>query len=185
MLMLNSSFVNLPVMSLQIGNQLGSTSDPIIDPRKLQILAFKVEGPRIFEDSVLHTTDIREVGPLGLIVNSADDIMSLDQDLVRLNEVINLNFSLIGKIVVDDSGKKLGKVSEYSAETESFIIKKLHVSQSIMKNISNSALIIDRSQIKEITDKSIIVRSASVKESTGLGQILNPFRKPATSLGSE
>ena len=111
--------------------------------------------------------------------------MTLDQDLVRLNEVINLKFNPIGKIVIDDSGKKLGKVSEYSIETESFIIKKLHVSQSIMKNISNSALIIDRSQIKEITDKSIIVRSASVKESTGLSQILNPFRKTASSLGSE
>ena len=148
-------------------------------------MAFKVKGPRIFEDSVLHTTDIHEVGPLGLTVNSADDIMTLDHDLVRLNEVINLNFSLVGKTVVDDTGKKLGKVSEYSVETDSFIIKKLHVSLSIMKNISNTALIIDRSQIKEITDKSVIVRSASVKEATGLSQILNPFRKPASSLGSE
>lgn len=185
MLMLNNSFVNMPVMSLQIGNQLGSTSDPIIDPRKLQIMAFKVAGPRIFEESVLHTSDIREVGPLGLIVNSADDIMTLDHDLVRLNEVISLNFSLVGKSVIDDSGKKLGKVSEFSVETDSFIIKKIHVSQSIMKNIGNSALIIDRSQIKEITDKSIIVRSASVKESTGLSQILNPFRRTASTLGSE
>ncbi len=181
MLMLNSSFINMPVMSLQIGNQLGSTSEPIIDPRKLQVVAFKVVGPRIFEDSVLHTADIREVGPLGLIVNSADDIMTLDQDLVRLNEVINLNFSMAGKAVVDDSGKKLGKVSEFSVETDTFFINKIHVSQSIMKNISNSALIIDRSQIKEITDKSIIVRSATVKESTGLSQMLNPFRKSTNS----
>lgn len=182
MLVLNSSLMNAPVMSLQSGAQLGTTSDPIIDPRKLQVVAFKVVGPRIFEDSVLHSSDVREVGPLGLIVNAADDIMTLDQDLVRLNEVINLKFNLIGKNVIDDQNKKLGKVSEYSVETESFLIIKLHVSQSIMKNLSNSALIVSRTQIKEITDKEVIVRSATIKETSGLGQILNPFKKsPGTA----
>jgi uncharacterized protein YrrD len=185
MLMLNSSFINTPVMSLQNGNKLGSTTDPIIDPRKLQIVAFKVVGTRIFEESVLHSADIREVGPLGLIVNAADDIMPLDQDLVRLNEVINLHFDIIGKTVIDDNKRKLGKVSEFSVDTESFMIIKIHVSQSIMKNLSNTALIIDRSQVKEITDKSIIVRSASIKESSGLAQMLNPFRKSTGSVGAD
>lgn len=177
MLVLNSHIQNIPVMSLQSGASLGSTSEPIIDPRKLQIVAFKVVGPRILEPSVLHTIDIRELGPLGFIVDGADNVMALDEDLVRLQDIIKLDFHLIGKSVIDESKKKLGKVLEYTLETESFLIQKIHVSQSVFKNFKNSNLIIHRAQIVEITDREIIVRSATVQEQVGLTQALNPFRK--------
>ncbi len=185
MLVLHSSLYNSPIMSLQSGGQLGTTLDPIIDPRKLQVVAFHVGGPRIHEESVLHTTDIREIGPLGIIINDADEIMPLDGSLIRLQEVINMRFTLVDKVVVDDTRKKLGKVSEYTLETDGFTIQKIHVAQSIMKNITSSSLIINRSQIMEITDKEIIVRSATVQQPTGLGQMLNPFRKTSGSLSSD
>mgnify|MGYP003440691492 FL=1 len=153
MLVLNSHIQNVPVMSLQSGASLGTTSEPIIDPRKLQIVAFKVIGPRVLEPSVLHTIDIRELGPLGFIVDGADNVMTLDEDLVRLQEVIKLNFNLIGKIVIDETKKKLGKVLEYTLESESFFIQKIHVSQSVLKNLKNSNLLIHRTQIVEITDR--------------------------------
>ena len=182
MLLLNTQLANTPVMSLQSGTSLGAVSEPIIDPRKLQIVALRVTGPRILEPSVLHTSDIRELGPLGFIVDGADSIMTLDEDLVRLQEVIGLNFSLIGKMVIDDTKKRLGKVVEYTLESEGFTVQKIHVGQSLLKNISNSNLIIHRTQIIEITDKEIIVKSATVQDQVGLGQVLNPFRKSPNSL---
>jgi len=185
MLTINTSLAQAPVMSLQTGGQLGEIQAAIVDPRKLQVVAFYVGGPRIQTKSVLHTTDIREIGPLGVIVNAADDIMDLDQDLVRLQEVINLQFTLIGKPVVDDTRHKLGKVTEYSLDTTTFLIKKLHVSQSIMKNLMSSSLMIDRSQIIEVTDGAITVRSATVPQQSGLAQALNPFRKSRSSLASD
>lgn len=177
MLLLNSQLTNVPVMSLQTGSALGTAQDPIIDPRKLQIIAYYVQGPRIQTTSVLHTSDIREFGPLGFIVNGADSIMELDDDLVRLQEVINFNFTLLGKYVIDENKKRLGKVIEYTIESEGFTIQKLHVSQSLVKNFSNSNIIIHRSQVIEITDHLIIVQSGSVPQSVGLAQIMNPFRK--------
>ncbi len=185
MLLLNTQLINTPVMSLQSGTSLGSVSEPIIDPRKLQVVALRVTGPRILEPSVLHTSDIRELGPLGFIVDGADSIMTLDEDLVRLQEVISLNFSLIGKLVVDDTKKRLGKVVEYTLESEGFTIQKIHVGQSVLKNITNSNLIIHRTQIVEITDREIIVRSATVQDRVGLGQALNPFRKSPSSLAPD
>ncbi len=164
-------------MSLQSGSELGVAAEPIIDPRKLFIVAYYVSGPRILEQSVLHTQDVREFGPLGFIVDSADTVMTLDEDLVRLQEVIQLKFELLGKIVVDDTKKKLGKVVEYAVESEGFSIQKIHVSQSVMKNITSSNLIIHRTQIIEITDSKIIVKSGTIKEPVGLAQVLNPFRK--------
>ena len=177
MLLLDAQLINVSVMSLQSGTSLGSAAGPIIDPRKLQIIAYHVIGPRIQEPSVLYTSDIREIGPLGLIVDNADTIITLDEDLVRLQEVIRLNFSLIGKAVFDENKKRLGKISEYTLESDGFFVQKLHVSQSVVKNLRSANLLIHRSQIIEITDNKIIVRAGSVKEQVGLAQVLNPFRK--------
>lgn len=185
MLTLNTQLQKVPIMSLQSGSTLGETSVEIIDPRKLQIIAYYVTGSRITETSVLHTSDIREVGPLGFIVDSADEIMTLDEDLVRLNEVVGFQFQLIGKQVIDDTKKKLGKVAEYAVETDSFMIQKLHVSQNIIKNIKTTSLIIHRSQIIEITDTAIIVRSATVEAQTTFAQAINPFRKSPSPLAPE
>lgn len=172
-------------MSLQTGGSLGTAFNPVIDPRKFQVVAYYVTGPRIQEVSVLHTSDIRELGPLGFIVNGTESIMPLDQDLVRLKEVIDLNFTLLGKTVVDENKKKLGKVAEYTLESEGFVIQKIHVSQSMMKNLKSSNLVIHRSQIVELNDHQIVVRSASVPESVGLSQVLNPFRKQQGSLAPD
>lgn len=172
-------------MSLQTGSSLGATTDPIIDPRRLQIVAYYLAGPRIQASSVLHTEDIREYGPLGFIVDGADSIMELDDDLIRLKEVINFKFTLLGKTVVDERKKRLGKVVEYTLESEGFTIQKLHVSQSVMKNLTSSNLIIHRSQIVEITDHLIIVRSATLPQAVGLVQALNPFRKSPQNLAPD
>ncbi len=164
---------------------LGSTGEPIIDPRKLQIVAYYVNGPRIQTQSVVHTSDIREFGQLGFIVDGADAVMELDEDLVRLNEVINFRFTLLGKVVIDDTKKRLGRVGEYTVESDGFLIQKIHVTQTVLKNFTNSNLIIHRSQIIEVTDSAIIVKSASIPETTGLAQVMNPFRKSQSSLTPE
>ena len=182
MLLLSSQVNNTSVMSLQSGSELGKVGKAIIDPRNLSVAAYYVSGPRIQTASVLHSSDIREYGPLGFIVDSTDNVMALDADLVRLQEVIGLNFTLIDKQVIDEQKKKLGKVTDYTLEFESFEIQKIHVSQSVMKNFSNSNLIINRSQIVEVTNKQIIVRSATIPVSTGLPQVLNPFRRPNSAM---
>lgn len=185
MLLLNKQVTNLPIMSLQSGGQLGVATETIIDPRKLQIVAFYVDGPRIHKKSILHSVDIREIGPLGFIVDSADNIMELDENLVRLQEIIDFKFTLLGKLVVDDQKKKLGKVAEYSVENGGLYIQKLHVSQSVVKNLTSTNLIIHRSQIVEITDEKIIVRSATIPQAAGLVQALNPFRKSPGTLAPD
>ena len=181
MIALSTQISGTPIMSLQNGGELGIAEKAIIDPRKLQVIAYYATGSRILETSVLHTSDIRELGPLGIIVDSADSIMVLDEDLVRLQEVVNLNFELIGLQVIDDTKQKLGKIVDYTLETDGFYIQKIHVSQSMLKNITNTNLIIHRSQIIEITDTKVIVKSATIKQSTKISQMINPFRK-TTSL---
>lgn len=187
MFVLSNRLLKVPVMSIQTGSSIALTAEPIIDPRKLQIVAFFCEGGKLSEESnILHTSDIREVSDIGFIVNSSDDIMDGD-GLVRLQEIVDYNFRLIGIPVYEDRGGRLGVVGDYIVDTASFFISKLHVKRPLLKSFSTSELVIDRTQIIEVTNKRIVVRSATVKDeqveaaTTSPIAFENPFRKPQPS----
>lgn len=180
MLVLQDQLVGTPIMSLQTGAPLGLSAEPIVDPRRLQIVAFYCEGQQIeFHPAILHTEDIREFGSLGIIVDSAESIMPPD-DLVRLKEILDFQFSLEAKAVIEEDGRKLGKVTNYSVDTESFYIIKLHIKPTLLQSFNSSEFIVDRTQIKTITDDEIIVHRADIRHRTPIRTskraIDNPFR---------
>ena len=171
-------------MSLQTGTKLALTKAPIIDPANLKIVAYEVEGPMLSErPSFLRIADVRELSDIGMIIDSNDEFFGKD-DIIDIRTIYNLNFHLIGLNVIDESKRKLGKVFDFSVDTDSFVIQQLKVKQSALKRLSQSELLIHRSQIVEINDYSIIVKSASKKlepiiKSEKLSYI-NPFRTPST-----
>lgn len=177
MLILQNRLLGIPILSLQTGTELGVTDKPIIDPRNLTILAFYCAGPLIpYQPAILHVEDIREISDLGFIVDNADTLMPPD-DLVRLNEVLEFNFELEGKKVIDDTGHRIGKVINYSTDLDSFYIMKLHVQPSIWQSFNIAERIIDRTQIKSITDKHIVVNRATIDANRVKAPIHNPFHK--------
>lgn len=180
MLVYSDRLHDIPVLSLQTGSPLAITSEPLIDPRRLHVIAFYCEGPLVdIKPAVLHTADIREFSDIGIIVDGSDDIMS-PEGLVRLQEIIDFNFSLIGMKVIDNHQKKIGKVYDYTVETESFIIKKLSIKRPLLQSLNDAELLIDREQIIEITSDTIIVRAPSVEvrhTEAIQQQFVNPFRK--------
>lgn len=179
MLLLNDKLIDIPIMSLQTGAELARTQAPIIDPRNLKIVAFFVDGPHLDQrPSVLHISDIRENGELGFIVDDTSALMSLD-GLVRLNEILEFEFELIGCKVYDTLHKHLGHVEYYAFEPNGFVVEQLHLKQSFLKNLSHASRIIGRNQIVSVT-KGIIVVDAptiSAKEAaTATPVFANPFR---------
>jgi sporulation protein YlmC with PRC-barrel domain len=182
MLLPRDRLLNLPIMSLQTGTQIGTAVGHVVDPRRLNIVAFYCEGPLIdFSPAILHATDIREFSSIGLIVDSADNIMPPD-DLVRLKEILDYHFELEGKQVIEEGGHKLGKVGGYTLDSESFYIVKLHVKPTLLQSLGRAELLIDRTQISEINDKQIVVRRATIQDEerahfAPVPSIDNPFRK--------
>jgi sporulation protein YlmC with PRC-barrel domain len=182
MLLPRDRLLNLPIMSLQTGTQIGTAISHIVDPRRLNVVAFYCEGQLInFNPAILHVADIRELSSIGLIVDSADNIMPPD-DLVRLKEILDYHFELEGKQVVEEGGHKLGKVGGYTVDSESFYIVKLHVKPTLLQSFGRAELLIDRTQISEINDKQIVVRRATVRDEkrapfASIPAIDNPFRK--------
>jgi sporulation protein YlmC with PRC-barrel domain len=109
------------------------------------------------KELILLYQDIRDVIPQGLVVND-HEVLVEPSELVRLKDIMALNFGLLGKSVVTASGEKIGKVTDYATEVTTMYVHKLYVAQSIFKNFAGGSLGVDRTQIVEITDKKIIIQ---------------------------
>lgn len=178
MLIAFDRFLKQPVMSLQTGAELARTKSILVDPRNLTILAYELEGPMLDErPSFLRVPDIREISNLGIIVDSSDEFVGLD-DVIKIKEVYEFSFDLIGLNVIDEKKRKLGKVTGYNLDGDSFQVAQLVVRRPLLKSLSDTDLLIHRAQIIEVNNERIIVKSAedkpAVKES--IREYTNPFR---------
>jgi sporulation protein YlmC with PRC-barrel domain len=91
-----------------------------------------------------------------------------------------MEFELEGKHVIDDHQKKIGKVSDYIVDVDSFVVQQLVVKRPLLKSFSDDELIVHRSQIVEITDDRIIIKSGRVKAKAVAKEsrhYVNPFRQ--------
>ncbi|HUD07905.1 MAG TPA: hypothetical protein VMQ52_02415 [Candidatus Saccharimonadales bacterium] len=157
MLQLSQALLNRPVLSLRTGTTIGNVTTPIINPNNLKIEGFYCQDK--FDKKkqrILLYQDIRDIMPQGFVVDD-HEVLSESHELVRLQEIIKLEFMLIGKPVVTQGKDKVGKVSDYATEIETMYIQKLYVSQPLLKSLTGGSLSIDRSQIMEITNRRIII----------------------------
>lgn len=162
MLLLTKSLINKPIMSLRTGGPVATAFRAIINPNNLKIEGFYcVDAFDRKRQLVLVHRDIREVLSAGIVVDDHSALVEPDE-LVRLHKTMQLDFELIGKTVVTDRGKKIGKVSDYATEPSSMMIKKLYVTQTLMKSLTGGSLSIDRTQITEITNRKVIVRDPTI-----------------------
>lgn len=156
MLQLSGMIVNRPVLSLRTGTQVATAIAPIINPNNLKIEGFYCHDSLSRQQLILVAQDVRDVMSQGIVVND-HDVLADPSELVRLTDVMRINFQLLGKPVRTSSGSKLGKISDYAVDVQSMYIQKIYVSQSVFKSFSGGNLGVDRSQIVEITDKQVVV----------------------------
>lgn len=156
MLQLSSSLINKPVLSLRTGSQIATAIAPIFNPNNLKIEGFYCQDVFDKRELILLYQDIRDIMPKGYVVNDHDVLVDAE-DLVRLKDVIELNYELIGKHVETISKEKVGKVSDFATEMETMFVQKIYVSQSILKSFTGGSLSVDRNQINEITPSRVII----------------------------
>lgn len=194
--MVGSRFIGMPVLSLHIGGQTAAVKRVVVDPEDLSIMAFELEGPIIRDPEIgsfLMAEDIRETSNQGLVVDSADRFVN-PEDVIRLNEVLELNFNLEGLKVVTKEGKnfkKLGKIIDYTVDSSTLSIFQIIAQRPFMESFVDPQLTINRSQITEVDDFKITIKhdkqkikvEQPVKETKGdfVPNYTNPFRKPTYS----
>lgn len=162
MMRLSQQFINRPVLSIHAGHTIGRVVQPIVNPHNLSIIGFYCQSLRSPESLILLPQNIRETSKEGFVINHEEDLAESDE-LVRLKEVLDLAYELRGKAVVTESGKKLGKVSDYIIDDIGWKVVKIHISRPAWKAVFESALIIDRAQIVSVSKRAVVVKDASVK----------------------
>ena len=158
MFVLSKSLIGQKIMSLRTGGQVGVTVSTIINPNNLKIEGFYcLDNQDKKKRLVLLYQDIRDVVPQGIVVNDHDSLTE-PQELVRLKDLMSLNFELIGKPVFTQSKQKIGRVNDYATELSTYFIEKLYVGQPLVKSLSGGSLSVERGQIVEITNRKIVIQ---------------------------
>lgn len=156
MLQLSGNLYNCPILSLRSGDQVATATEPIINPKFLKVEGFYCSDSQSKEQLILVGIDIREFSKQGIIIDD-HDVLTEPADLVRLRDVLALDFQLLKKPVETVAKSKVGIVKEFAVETSSMYVQKLYVTRPFWQNLSISTLSVDRSQIVEVTSKRIVI----------------------------
>ena len=178
-----SRLIDCPVLSLHMGAPVAWVSEEIVDPNNLKIVAFRLRDVQADDEvgEILETRDIREFSSIGMIIDSTDVLVN-PGEVIKLDEILKLNFFLPGLKVETKKHTNLGRVIDYVADTEDFMIQQLTVKRPVLKSFSDPELLIARDQIEEITDYKIIVKDEvdvikkRSQEAEFVPNFVNPFR---------
>ena len=186
MLMSGSKLINYPILSLHVGGPIARTVRAVVDPNNLKIIAYEIAPTALLDDEagdILETADIREFANIGMIVDSGDTFINRG-DVIKLDKILELNFDLVGLKVETKKGSKLGKVVDYTVNTDNFSVLQLVVRRPAIKAFIDPELVIPRKEIVEVNDYKIIVKDEedkikkrAIKEDF-IPNFVNPFREP-------
>lgn len=157
MLQLSGALIDKPVLSLQTGAPVGTTLGAIINPNNLKIEGFYCQDRFEKKQMILLSAEVRDILPQGLVVNDHHALSEADE-LIRLKDMLELKFELLGKPVHTISKVRVGKVADFAADSQTLYIQKLYVARSILKSFNTGQLSVDRNNIIEITNRKIVIQ---------------------------
>ena len=183
MLVYANNLTGTPVLSMQAAGAIGQIYSPVVDPDSLKIVAFYLVGPEVTRTAnILDAKSIREYSKYGIVIDSTDELVSKD-DIVKLSQIIDLNFALPGLKVETIKGSKLGHITDFTITSEDFTVQQIIVKRPLIKSFLDPELIIPRKEIIEVTDDKVVVkdeekviRERAMKEDF-VPNFVNPFRK--------
>ena len=183
MLVTSSRLIGASVLSVQAGGTIGQIAAPIINPDDLKIIAFIVEGALIPKNTnILDVSSIREYSNYGFVIDNIDELVS-EEDVIKIQKILALNFKLSGLKVETKKGTKLGHVIDFTVTDDNFTVQQIIVKRPTFKSLIDPELTISRNEIVEITDYKIIVKDEEkvlkqrAEKEDFIPNFVNPFRK--------
>ena len=183
MLVMNSRLISAPVLSVQAGGPIGKITSTIIDPNDLKIIAFRLEGPLVNkQQNLLDARSIREYSNYGFVIDDIDELIGPD-DVIKISDILKLNFDLLNLKVETKKGSKLGKVQDFTVTSEDFIVQQIIVKRPAVKALIDPELTISRKEIVEITEYKVIIKDEEkvlkqkAEKEDFVPNFVNPFRE--------
>ena len=169
---------------MQAGGKISQIAEPIVDPDKLKVIAFRLSGGVVPRSgaNILDVSSIREYSQYGMVIDDIDELVT-ENDVIKISEVLKLNFNLTGLKVETKKGNKLGKILDYTISSNDFIVQQIIVKRPTLKSFLDPELTIHRREIVEITDYKIIVKDEEktlkkkAEKEDFVPNFVNPFRE--------
>lgn len=151
--LLHSNIAGLPVAAAEQRAKIGIVKDLVISPDDGAILGIIIGiGLMYLNPKIITWQDIRSLAKDGVVTSSSDDLLPM-KEVIRIKNLLESHFNLIGLPVFTASDEKLGKVYDYTIET----------ALGQLKSIICPGRIITKSKIIRIESKKIIVASGVKK----------------------
>ncbi|MBR5648000.1 PRC-barrel domain-containing protein [Candidatus Saccharibacteria bacterium] len=184
MLVSANRLIGTPILSMQATAQIAFVESAIVDPNSLKIIAFALGGGVVGKSPayILDVKSIREYTRYGIVIDTIEELVEED-DVIKISEVLKLNFDLVGLKVETKKGSKLGKVSDYTVTDDNFTVQQIIVKRPLIKSFMDPELTIPRKEIVEITDYKVIVKDeekvirARAEKEDFVPNFVNPFRQ--------
>ena len=185
MLVSATRLVGMPVLSVRAGGAVSRISEIIVDPFLLKIMAFRLQGGVVAKGSAdyMMSSSIREYSSYGIVIDDVEELV-VSSDVVHLADILEYNFSLIGMKVESRKGSKLGKIIDFTVDSDNFEVQQLIVKRPIIKSLMDPELTIARKEIVEVTNDKIIIKDEEKKlkekatKEDFVPNFVNPFRNP-------
>lgn len=160
---LASDFEKMTVITKQERAVLGNLKDFVLNPETGEAIGLLVVVPKAKKKiMVVNKYDISGVGTNFLMIDSVNNLSEPDE-IIRIKEVLDLDIELIGSKVVDEDGKNIGRVRDWSINLKAMHLERLYVTASVFVKMISRELLIPSESIVKIEKDKVIVKSGSVK----------------------
>lgn len=172
---LASQLTKLVVLSLQTGECIARIKEPILHLPTLELIGFLCNSEATGETVIMMTSDIRQYAHDCVLIDHEDEL-SNPADIVRYHPDGTLPTNPLRLLVVADTGRKIGIVTDYNLNLDTSLVQKIYVTKPSLKFWQSQQFIIDRTQIIDISGTQITVRDATIMNDA-LGKA--PARQPS------
>lgn len=141
----------MTVLALQEGERLGQVRDLILDPIARQVVAVVLDRRVGGEDQIVATANIRNVGPAVITVEDRSSLVSLSR-IPRFQELARVGKPIHGKMVISESGERLGKVDDLEVDVQTFRLVSL-----VLRSVLGRGQVITTERVRTIGADAVVV----------------------------
>lgn len=150
---LYTKIIGMPVRDDGV-RPITTVKDVLIDPSSGDLCALEVNSGR---NMIVATMDILAWRD-AIIINNVDSIVSAE-DVLRVEEILKRDIRVYRNNVETKDGVHIGKVYDFSIDSQNFHLKKLYVAKDILGLARYDKRIIDAKDIIEILKDKIVVKA--------------------------
>ncbi|MGM0470809.1 MAG: PRC-barrel domain-containing protein [Bacillota bacterium] len=147
--------IDLPVVNLETGEEVGDIKDIVFDPDQGTVVGFIVDGGSFFQGNrMIPYQQVHSLGEDALTIANDEAVSDLDE--VKEYLVSNQG-NVIGAKVVTDDGKELGTIGDIVLNSDDGQIASYEVTDGLVHDILDGRGLLDLSDDINYGDDVVVV----------------------------